>query len=92
MSAVPVVNVVGRGGETPHMGEGVGAVGAEGVDKEVGQAHLNEVVMTVTVAEDGDGEKKLLEVGPDKSDPVMTVESPKTVDSQETEEDLMLYV
>ena len=90
--AVPIVDVVGRAGETPHVGEGVGAVGAEGVDKEAGQAHLNEVVMTVTVAEEGDGEKALLEVGPDKSDSVMTVDSPKTVDSQETEEDLTLFV
>ncbi|KAH9070701.1 hypothetical protein EDB83DRAFT_2673960 [Lactarius deliciosus] len=61
---------------------GVGAVGAGGTDKEAGQP----VEMAVTVAEEVE---TLLEVGPDMSDPLTTVETPKTVDSQETE-DLML--
>jgi len=78
-SAVPVVARMSVGA-----GEGVGAVGVEGTGKEAGQAH---VVMAVTVTENGEG--TLLEVGPGESVPVMTVDSPNTVDSQETE-DLML--
>lgn len=57
-------------------------VAVGGTDKEAGQP----VVMAVTVAEEVE---TLLEVGPDMSDPLTTVETPKTVDSQETE-DLML--
>jgi len=87
-SAVPVVGPVGRGGETPDagvgVGEGVGAVGAADAGKEADEAHLDAVVMAVTVAEDA--EKTLLEV-----DPVMAADTPKTVDSQETE-DLMLFI
>ena len=95
--ATSAVIVVGAG-ETPRRGGsgarmgvvasgGVG-VGMGGADKEAGQAHLSAVVMAVTVT--GDGEETLLDVGPGKSDPVVTVETPKTVDSQETE-DLMMF-
>ncbi|KAH9059122.1 hypothetical protein EDB87DRAFT_830292 [Lactarius vividus] len=62
---------------------GVGAGGAGGTDKEAGHP----VVMAVTVAEEVD--ETLLEVEPAMSDPLTTVETPKTVDSQETE-DLIL--
>jgi hypothetical protein len=95
VSAVPVVGAVAGGGEEPHVGVGAGEGAEEDgeaeVDKEVDQPQLDAVVMAVTVAEDGD--KTLLEVGPDKSDsdPMVTVETPKTVDSQETE-DLMHFI
>ena len=85
VSAVPVV-VVGERKEQPHdVGVGSGEEGKEETQLDAA------VVMAVTGAEDGD--KTLLEVGPDKSDsdPMVTVETPKTVDSQETE-DLMLFV
>jgi hypothetical protein len=89
---LPVVGEVRDGGETPH----VGVVEAEGVDRKeaeagLNQAHLDAVMMEVAaVAEDL--EKTLLELEPGGShDPMVTVESPKTVDSQETE-DLMLSV
>jgi hypothetical protein len=84
--------VLGR--ETPRRGAGARmgvvasggvGVGAGGAGKEGGQAHLSAVVMSVTVT----GET-LLDVGTGKSDAVMTVGTPKTVDSQETE-DLMLF-
>ena len=84
-AAVPVV-VVGRERvEQPH------DVGVRMGEESKEEAQLDAAVMAVTVAEDGD--KTLLEVGPDKSDsdPMVTVETPKTVDSQETE-DLMLFV
>ena len=87
VSAVPVVVV----GEREVQPRDVGVGSGEG-DKEEEQLDLDAaVVMAVTGTEDGD--KTLLEVGPDKSDsdPMVTVETPKTVDSQETE-DLMLFV